>query len=77
MFGGDGYSTRTATVTASVRNLIRAPEGDWAKFQTEGGNFSLRRQEAVQLAAVLGQPGKAVDLQLRALWRKPTEIGLR
>src|SRR5260370_33560121 len=40
MLGGEGYSSRIARVVASVRNRTRPPEGDFARFQTGGGNFS-------------------------------------
>src|ERR1700680_684568 len=40
MLGGEGYSNRTASGGASVRNRTRAPDGDLARSQTGGGNFS-------------------------------------
>src|ERR1700676_2335019 len=40
ILGGEGYSNRTASVVASVRNRTRAPDGDFARFQTGSGNFS-------------------------------------
>src|SRR5260370_2645849 len=40
MLGGRGYSSRIASVVASVLKRTRAPEGDFARFHTGAGNVS-------------------------------------
>src|SRR5260370_34679981 len=60
MLGGEGYSSRTASVVESVRKRMRPPEGDLARFQTGAGNLSLdaagRRENSPSFCANQGRP---------------------
>src|ERR1700722_2331371 len=58
--GGDGYSRRTASVVESVRTRMRAPDGDFARFHTGGGNLSFEaagsRKNSPPFCANQGSP---------------------